>query len=89
MFKTHFERGLTQKLVVFLLLMIGFVPIYAQKNITGKVIDEKGEPLIGATILVVGSTTGVITDFDGNFTLQVKPGDELNRLCYSTCQSEW
>ena len=55
--------------------MIGFVPIYAQKNITGKVIDEKGEPLIGATILVVGSTTGVITDFDGNFTLQVKPGD--------------
>ena len=78
MFKTHFERGLTQKLVVFLLLMIGFVPIYAQKNITGKVIDEKGEPLIGATILVVGSTTGVITDFDGNFTLQVKPGDELN-----------
>lgn len=78
MFKTHFERGLTQKLAVFLLLMIGFVPIYAQKNITGKVIDEKGEPLIGATILVVGSTTGVITDFDGNFTLQVKPGDELN-----------
>lgn len=47
MFKTHFERGLTQKLAVFLLLMIGFVPIYAQKNITGKVIDEKGEPLIG------------------------------------------
>ena len=39
MFKTHFERGLTQKLAVFLLLMIGFVPIYAQKNITGKVID--------------------------------------------------
>lgn len=32
MFKTHFERGLTQKLVVFLLLMIGFVPIYAQKT---------------------------------------------------------
>lgn len=42
-----------------------------EKKITGKVIDAKGEPVIGATIMEKGTTNGTITDFDGNFTLDV------------------
>lgn len=41
------------------------------KEVTGKVIDAKGEPVIGATIMEKGTTNGTITDFDGNFTLNV------------------
>ena len=41
------------------------------RTVTGTVIDEKGEPVIGATIKVKGKNSGTITDLDGNFTLQV------------------
>lgn len=40
-----------------------------KKQISGKVTDSKGEPIPGATILVKGTTTGVVTDNDGNFSL--------------------
>ena len=40
--------------------------------VTGKVTDVNGEPIVGATVLEKGSTNGTITDFDGNFTLNVK-----------------
>ena len=46
------------------------------KKITGNICDAQG-PLIGATVKVKGTTTGVATDFDGNFTLDVKPGSTL------------
>lgn len=42
-----------------------------QRTITGTVIDPQGVPVIGANILIKGSTTGVITDIDGNFSLTV------------------
>ena len=40
-----------------------------QKSVTGQVLDELGEPVIGASILVEGTTTGTMTDLDGNFEL--------------------
>lgn len=43
------------------------------QKITGKVADSKGEPIIGATIKVVGTGTGTITDLDGNFSLGMAP----------------
>lgn len=44
--------------------------VYAQnKQITGRVVDTKGEAAIGASILEKGTTNGTITDFDGNFNL--------------------
>lgn len=75
---THVEKRLIFRSVCFLLFMVMFLPMYAQKDLTGQVVDEKGEPLIGANVVKVGSTLGVITDFDGNFALQVKEGDVLN-----------
>ncbi len=43
------------------------------KTITGKVVDTAGEPIPGATVVVKGTTTGTITDMDGNFTLSGVP----------------
>ena len=49
-----------------------------QITVNGNVKDVTGEPIIGATVRVVGGgETGVITDFDGNFTLSVNPGTTL------------
>lgn len=51
------------------------------KNIQGKITDENGEPLIGVNIFVEGSSTGTITDFDGNFAMQV-PGHSRLKVSY-------
>lgn len=45
--------------------------------VKGQVVDEKGEPIIGASISVKGTTNGVITDMDGNFTLNNISGGVL------------
>ncbi len=67
-----------KKLLIILNLMLSTGLIsYAQSGaIAGKVIDEKtGEELIGATIVITGTTTGTITDFEGNYLLEnLAPG---------------
>lgn len=47
------------------------------QTIKGTVVDNTGEPVIGANVLVKGTTTGVITDIDGNFTLEAPVGSTL------------
>lgn len=51
-------------------------PVAAQQNrtITGKVVDQANEPIIGANVLVKGTARGAITDIDGNYTLEVPEG---------------
>jgi TonB-linked SusC/RagA family outer membrane protein len=46
-------------------------------TITGTVLDENGEPIPGATVIVKGTTRGVITDMDGTFTIQATPENQL------------
>ena len=46
---------------------------WAQKQVSGTVVDAAGEAVIGASVMVKGTSTGTITDFDGNFTLQNVP----------------
>ena len=61
-----------------LLLMLGSVAAFAQISVNGTVIDATNdEPIIGASILEVGTTNGTITDFDGNFNLSVQVGAKL------------
>ena len=58
------------------LLMALFIslPALAQKiAVQGTVVDETGEPLIGASVIQKGTTAGTATDFDGVFHLQVDP----------------
>jgi len=47
------------------------------KKVSGKVTDANGEGLIGATVMVKGSNTGVVADLDGNFTIDVPEGAKL------------
>ena len=61
-----------------LLLTIGTMA-FAQMAVTGTVIDKaNGEPIIGASILEMGTTNGTITDFDGNFAITVANGAKLS-----------
>ena len=48
-----------------------------KQSVSGTIKDPAGEPVIGASILEKGTTNGTITDFDGNFTLNVAPGATL------------
>lgn len=57
-------------LSILLLFFCGVT--YSQTTISGSVVDDSGQPLPGANIIVVGTSTGAVTDFDGNFTLKVK-----------------
>ncbi|ALJ03735.1 SusC/RagA family TonB-linked outer membrane protein [Pseudalgibacter alginicilyticus] len=64
-----------------LLLLTLFVSVtsisWAQKEITGTVLDDQNIPLSGANILVKGTTNGVSADFDGNFNINAEIGDVL------------
>ena len=62
------------KLLLTLSLMVFAHWTFAQFTVTGKVMDETNEPLIGASILVQGTDAGTTTDVDGNFSLDV-PGN--------------
>lgn len=52
-------------------------PVGEKKEIKGRILDAKGEPIIGATIMEKGTTNGTITDFDGNFVMQAHEGGNL------------
>ncbi len=49
-----------------------------QEKVSGSVVDESGEPIIGATVVVEGTTSGTITDFDGNFQISVDSDASLS-----------
>ena len=61
-------------LLIGLFLSVG---AFAQNDVKGIVKDASGEPIIGATIRVVGQDGGAITDFDGNFTIKAAPGAKI------------
>jgi TonB-linked SusC/RagA family outer membrane protein len=68
---------------MILLLMFSTSIIFAQKiTFKGKVIDELNAPLPGATILIKGNATGVVTDFDGNFKIELPNGNEKLLISY-------
>ena len=50
--------------------------------VTGQILDELGEPMIGVSVLVKGTTVGTITDFDGNYTLEVPSGKNILEISY-------
>ena len=65
-------------LLLVLVGMLMSVQVFAQSiTVNGVVKDKTGESIIGANVLVKGTTNGTITDFDGNFTLQANKGDIL------------
>ena len=88
-----FIKGLF--LMITALLVAAFCPLSVQTAnaapqevqqsdvIKGQVVDDLGETVIGATVVVIGgnASQGTVTDFDGNFTIKAKPGQKL-RITY-------
>ena len=63
--------------VLFLLMCVPFAMAQGPAKVTGKVIDDLGEPMIGVSVQVKGTTSGAITDIDGNYSVNVEPGATL------------
>lgn len=69
-------------LIAMLVMLVSAVS--AQRTIRGKVSDaDSGEGLIGATVTVVGTTRGAVTDLDGNFSVEVPAGSTQLRFAYT------
>ena len=66
---------------LFLLMCVPFALAQNQVKVTGKVTDDLGESMIGVSILEKGTTNGVVTDIDGNYTLSVNQGATLVTVC--------
>ena len=65
---------------ILLLILCFFCSVGAMaqtKSITGVVTDGSGEPIIGASVVEVGTTNGIITDIDGKFTLNMNPNGKI------------
>lgn len=61
---------------------------HAATVIRGTVVDEEGEPLIGATVLIKGTKTAIATDFDGNFELRTTEKNPVLQVSYVGCKTE-
>ena len=78
-----FIQNIFSKLFVTIVVLFISISSYAQVAIVkGVVVDESGTPLLGATIIVEGTTNGVTTDFDGNYLLNVKKENAILVFSY-------
>lgn len=68
--------------VLFFLFFLNMGIMVAQTRVTGSVVDESGEPVIGASIQVKGTGQGTVTDIDGNFTFIVPAGSNTLVVSY-------
>ena len=76
-------------LLVFMAVLFSISAIYAQRTVTGTITDNDGELLIGASLIVVGTQLGTITDVDGTFKLEIaedvkEPVLEISYTGYTT-----
>ena len=73
-------RNLKRILFSSALLLVSTLT-FAQSKVSGTVKDANGEPLVGVSVMEVGTNNGAVTDINGNYTLNVKPGAKL-KLSY-------
>lgn len=65
------------------LVLFGIGSMFAQRTVTGSVSDQAGDPLLGASILVKGTSTGTITDIDGTYSINVSGDDAVFIVSYT------
>ncbi|MBO4565922.1 MAG: SusC/RagA family TonB-linked outer membrane protein, partial [Bacteroidales bacterium] len=77
------RKSLSKKLAILALSLFAGVSLFAQQRVTltGKVVDDFDEPLIGAGIVQQGTNNGAISDLDGNYTLSVPQGTVVEFSC--------
>ncbi|MCM1519452.1 MAG: TonB-dependent receptor [Lachnoclostridium sp.] len=73
---------LVRTMMILAVLCMG-LPVFAQNiTVSGNVVDQTGEPVIGASVLLEGTSIGMATDFDGNFTLSNVPSNGKLQVSY-------
>ena len=68
-----------------MLLTLFAIPSYAQTQVSGLVLDQEHEPVVGASVTVKGATTGAATDIDGRFTISVPSKDAILTISFVGC----
>ena len=82
----HFLIRTGMTVLCFLMLAIG---LRAQnRTVTGKVVDQVGNPLVGVNVIEKGTMNGTMTDLDGLFTITVAPSSLLQFSCISYISEE-
>ncbi|HCX24114.1 MAG: SusC/RagA family TonB-linked outer membrane protein [Flammeovirgaceae bacterium] len=66
-----------KKIYLLLMLQLGGLIVFAQSSISGKITDQAGESIPGASILIKNSSSGTISDYNGEFKLEASRGDLL------------
>lgn len=74
-------------LAIAMVLCLSFPALAQKTTVTGTVVDYEGEPAIGASVIAEGTTNGVATDFDGNFSIDVAPNAVLV-VSYVGCETQ-
>src|ERR1035437_9955332 len=72
-------------MILILLLLNNFLysqEAFSQIKIKGQVVDDKGEKLYGVNVVIKGTTTGLITDADGNFMITVPSANDILSFSY-------
>lgn len=77
--KSLFRKAL-QAAVAVLALSLG-TATYAQQRVSGRVVDAGGQPVIGASVIVEGTSNGSITDANGAFSINARPGSSVVISC--------
>ncbi|MBU2946200.1 SusC/RagA family TonB-linked outer membrane protein [Zobellia uliginosa] len=77
--KEHIKKLFRKScLLALFLTTMGMQGLYAQKTVTGTVLDEVNQPIPGANVVVQGTSNGVVTDFDGNFSIEASGENTLS-----------
>ena len=71
-----------RRLMFLALMVLCTSGAFAQKQVTGTVVDAAGEPVIGASVIVKGTSTGTVTDLDGNFIIKNVPDNSSLLISY-------
>lgn len=80
-------HGIVSRLLFLFMFFMCASFTYAQKTVTGTVVDASGEPVIGASVVVPGTSNGAVTDLDGNFSVSNVPDNgqlEISYIGFST-----
>ena len=77
-----------KRLLVLSLSLMSLTAVFAQRTVSGKVIDESNTPLIGASILVKGTSSGTVTDIDGAYSIDVPDGSNILVVSYTGYETQ-
>ncbi len=79
--------SMLQRLMFTVLFAVCAITVSAQNKVTGTVVDANGEAIIGASVIIKGTSNGSVTDFEGNFTINNVPAKgnlEISYIGYKT-----